>query len=133
MSGAIFDVVVVGGGVVGCAMARRFTLEGARVLLIEKTPDILAGASKGNSAILHTGFDARPGSLELACIRQGYREYLEIREELGLPLLSCGGTVVAWTERDVLQLETLERQAHANGVLEVRRIGGDELLAREPN
>ena len=60
----LFDIVVVGSGVVGCAMARRFTLEGARVLVLEKAPDILDGASKGNSAILHTGFDAEPGSLE---------------------------------------------------------------------
>ena len=107
MSGTVYDIAVVGGGVVGCAMARRFTLEGASVLLIEKAPDILAGASKGNSAILHTGFDAKPGSLELACIRQGYREYLEIREELGLPLLSSGGNLVAWTEQEALQLEFL--------------------------
>ena len=133
MSEAVFDVAVVGGVVVGCAMARRFTLEGARVLLIEKAPDILAGASKGNSAILHTGFDAKPGSLELACIRQGYREYLEIREELGLPLLSSGGNIVAWTERESSQLEFLERRAHANGITEVHQIDRNELLKREPN
>ena len=59
----IYDVIVVGGGVVGCAMVRRFTLEGARVLLLEKSPDILCGASKGNSEILHTGFDEPTGTL----------------------------------------------------------------------
>ncbi len=131
--GSVYDVAVVGGGVVGCAMARRFTLEGASVLLIEKAPDILAGASKGNSAILHTGFDAKPGSLELACILQGYREYLEIREELGLPLLSTGGNVVAWNEQEAVQLELLERRAHGNGISDVRRIDRNELLEREPN
>ncbi|MDH3743018.1 MAG: FAD-dependent oxidoreductase, partial [Hyphomicrobiales bacterium] len=56
----IFDVAVVGAGVVGCAVARRFTLQGARVAVIEKAHDILDGASKANSAILHTGFDAPP-------------------------------------------------------------------------
>ncbi len=53
-----YDIAVVGAGVVGCAVARRFVLEGARVIVLEKAPDVLDGASKGNSAILHTGFDA---------------------------------------------------------------------------
>ena len=58
------DIAVIGGGVVGCAVARRVALAGASVVLLEKASDILSGASKGNSAILHTGFDAREGSLE---------------------------------------------------------------------
>src|SRR5690606_22950456 len=58
-----FDVAIIGAGVVGCAIARRLALAGARVAVIEKALDILDGASKGNSAILHTGFDAPTGSL----------------------------------------------------------------------
>ena len=65
-AGDPFDVAVIGGGVVGCAVARRFTLDGARVVLLERGADILSGASKANSALLHTGFDAPPDSLELA-------------------------------------------------------------------
>lgn len=132
-SGVVFDVAVAGGGVVGCAMARRFTLEGARVVLLEKSVDILAGASKGNSAILHTGFDAPGDSLELACIRDGYREYLEIRGRLGLPLLETGALVVAWTEQDQIRLEGIEAQALRNGVADARRIGRAELREREPH
>ena len=59
MSQKKYDVAVVGAGVVGCAVARRLTLDGASVVIIEKSLDVLDGASKGNSAILHTGFDAR--------------------------------------------------------------------------
>ncbi len=127
-----YDIAVIGGGVVGCAVARRFTLEGARVILMEKAPDILAGASKANSAILHTGFDAPSGSLELACIRQGYREYMEVRELLGLPLLETGAVVIAWNEQEILQLDVIESQAHANGISDVRRISRNKLLEREP-
>ena len=58
------DVAIIGGGVVGCAVARRMALEGASVVLVEKGADILGGASKGNSAILHTGFDT-PEDLSL--------------------------------------------------------------------
>ena len=130
---AAHDVVIIGGGVVGCAMARRFTLEGARVALLEKAPDILDGASKANSAILHTGFDAPEGSLELACIREGYQEYLEIREPLGLVHECDGALVVAWNEEEEAALEAIRERAHANGVGDVEIIGQAELRRREPN
>ena len=131
--GSAYDVAVIGGGVVGCAMARRFTLEGAHVVLLEKAPDILDGASKANSAILHTGFDAPEGSLELACIRQGYREYLEVRETLGLVHERSGALVVAWSEAEEAALEAIRERAHANGVGDVEIIGQAELHRREPN
>ncbi len=99
-SNSVFDVAVVGGGVVGCAVARRFTLEGAHVALLEKASDILDGASKGNSAILHTGFDAPEGSLELQCLRAGYAEYHEICAPLGLALEETGAHVVAWSPEE---------------------------------
>ncbi|MBL9056703.1 MAG: FAD-dependent oxidoreductase, partial [Rhodobacteraceae bacterium] len=111
-----FDVAVIGAGVVGCALARAFTLAGARVVVLEKAADVLDGASKANSAILHTGFDAPEGSLELACIREGYALYHDIRERLGLPLVRAGAMVLAWNEDEVAGLPALMAQAMANGV-----------------
>lgn len=131
--GETFDVTVIGAGVVGCAVARRLTLEGARVLVVEKAADILDGASKGNSGILHTGFDAPPGSLEQSCIAAGYREYLEIREKLNLPLLDCGALVLAWTEEEEARLPALMEQARSNGVDDVAAVSRTEILALEPN
>ncbi len=128
----VSDVAIIGAGVVGCALARRFALEGASVTLIEAGSDILSGASKANSAILHTGFDAPPGSLELACIRQGHAEYLEIREGLNLPLLRCGALVVAWNEKEEAALETIQAQALRNGIGNVVLIGRARLRAMEP-
>ncbi|WP_397456580.1 NAD(P)/FAD-dependent oxidoreductase [Pseudomonas versuta] len=127
-----YDVVVIGGGVVGCAMVRRFTLEGARVLLLEKSPDILSGASKGNSAILHTGFDAPTASLELQCMKDGYREYLDIRSKMSLPLLETGAMVVAWNEADLHKLKGIVQQAHDNGVADVSLIDRQQVHALEP-
>ncbi len=95
-----YQVVVIGGGVVGCAVLRAFALAGARAILLERGPDILAGASKGNSALLHTGYDAPKGSLELACVREGYDAYLDIRERLNLPLVETSALMVAWTEAE---------------------------------
>src|SRR5260221_13277353 len=131
--GAPFDVAVVGGGIVGCAVARRFTLEGARVILLEKAPDILAGASKGNSGLLHTGFDAPPASLELACIRAGREEYLAIREQLKLPVLECGALLVAWTGPELPALPALLAQARAKGVDEVEPIDGAAIRRLAPH
>src|SRR5262245_5931820 len=115
----IADVAVIGAGVVGCAIARRFTLEGAKVIVLEKAADILDGASKGNSAILHSGFDAPVGSLEQSCIAAGYAEYRAIHERLGLPLIRCGALVLAWTEDEEARLPELMQQARLNGVEDI--------------
>ena len=129
----VFDVAIVGAGVVGCAVARRFVLEGARVLLLEKGTDLLSGASKANSAILHTGFDAPPGSLEVACMQRGYAEYMDIAERLNLPLLQTGAVVAAWNEDEFARLDQIEAQARENGVDDVRRMDRHDVLAREPH
>jgi glycerol-3-phosphate dehydrogenase len=129
----LFDVAVVGSGVVGCAMARRFSLEGANVLVIEKSVDMLDGASKANSAILHTGFDAPPpGSQEHGCLVEGYREYREIHARLNLPLLECGALVMAWNEAEAERLDELLQNARRNGVESARLIDAAEVRAREP-
>ena len=128
----MFDVVVVGAGVVGCAVARRFTLAGARVAVLEKAADILDGASKGNSAILHTGFDAPPGSLELECVQAGYEEYTRIFHDFGLELEMCAAHVVAWSKEELAALDAIRTKAHENGVHDVRLIPARELAKREP-
>ncbi|MGI9311376.1 MAG: NAD(P)/FAD-dependent oxidoreductase [bacterium] len=114
-------------------MARRFTLEGAKVLAIEKSPDLLDGASKGNSAILHSGFDAPPGSIEHACIMDGHAEYLRIRARLNLPLLKTGALVLAWSPDEAGQLDALLARAHANGISHAKRLSAAQIRAREPH
>jgi glycerol-3-phosphate dehydrogenase len=119
--------------VVGCAIFRRLAMGGARVVLLERGADILGGASKGNSAMLHTGFDAPPESLELACIRAGHAEYLAIHAQLNLPLLETGGLLVAWSEAERDRLPAIAAQAHQNSVTDVQLIDRAELLRRESN
>ncbi|MCA0270650.1 MAG: NAD(P)/FAD-dependent oxidoreductase [Proteobacteria bacterium] len=127
-----FDVAVIGAGVVGCALARAFTLAGARVVVLEKAVDVLDGASKANSAILHTGFDAPEGSLELACIREGYALYHEVRQRLGLPLVRAGAMVLAWNAEEVAGLPALMDQAVANGMTDIHPLTGTEARTLEP-
>lgn len=130
--GVQYDVAIIGAGVVGCAMARRFTLDGAKVVVLEKAAEVLDGASKANSAILHTGFDAPSGSVEQACVAAGYAEYLEICEGLGLPVLKTGAMVLAWDDAQLARLPALVEKAHLNGVLDVEMRSREALLQDEP-
>ena len=127
-----FDVAIIGAGIVGCALARRFALEGARVAVIDKASDILDGASKGNSAILHTGFDAPVGSLEQTCVAAGYAEYLEVHGRLGLPLIKAGALVIAWNEEEQALLPSLMEQASQNGVADVEPLDEAAMRRAEP-
>ena len=129
----IYDVAIIGAGTVGCAIFRRLCLGGARTILLEKGADILCGASKGNSAMLHTGYDGMPDSLELACVRAGYAEYMEIHRHLNLPLLETGGLLVAWNEAEAARLPAILAEAQRNGLTDVYDIDAAELRRREPH
>ncbi|MFT5707211.1 MAG: glycerol-3-phosphate dehydrogenase [Oceanospirillaceae bacterium] len=133
LSNEHYDVIVIGAGVVGCAMTRRFALQGAKVLLVEKSADILEGASKGNSAILHTGFDEVANSIEHQCVTTGYQEFLEIREQLNLPLLRTGAMVVAWNNEQAATLDGLMQKSINNGVTDIERLSTKQIAAKEPN
>ncbi len=130
--GKRFDIAIIGGGVVGLAVLRRFSMAGLSCVLFEKGADVLTGASKGNSALLHTGFDAPPKSIELSCMQAGYAEYLTIRQKLNLPLLETAALVTAWTDDEVAALPAIVVKAHANGVADVRQISQTELRVKEP-
>jgi glycerol-3-phosphate dehydrogenase len=125
-------IVIIGGGVVGCAIFRKLALAGLKPLLLEAGRDILSGASKGNSAILHTGFDAPANSLELACMQTGYREYRTIHHRLNLPLMETGALVVAWNEEQQARLPGIVAHARANNVGDVALVSVAELRRREP-
>ncbi|AOF92956.1 NAD(P)/FAD-dependent oxidoreductase [Sinorhizobium sp. RAC02] len=127
-----FDVAIIGAGIVGCAVARRFALAGAKVALIEKGSDILSGASKANSAILHTGFDAPNGSLELALVQAGRQEYLDIHQDMNLPLVETSALVCAWTADEALKLEGIAEQGRQNGVDRLRLLTSAEARTVEP-
>ena len=128
----IFDVLVVGAGVVGCAVTRRLALENRKVILVEKSGDILDGASKGNSAILHTGFDAPISSVEQACIADGYQEFRDIHSKFNLPLLETGAIVLAWDDEQASSIDAIMSKAHANGVSDVVEIDVDAARSRVP-
>ncbi len=132
MANVTLDVAVIGAGVVGIATARRLALSGARVLVLEKGADILSGASKANSAILHTGFDAPEGSLELACMQDGYGAFQALKGQMNLTQLDTGAMVTAWTEEQEAALPSILAAAHRNGVADCRMLTAGQIAAREP-
>ena len=129
----IHDVCIVGAGVVGCALALHLTLEGRRVVVLERGADLLSGASRANSAILHTGFDAPEGTLEAELVARGHAAYLGLAERYGLSVLRTGALVVAWSEEQLARLGDLEAQARANGVGDVTRLDAAEVARLEPH
>ncbi|MFI8962827.1 FAD-dependent oxidoreductase [Streptomyces sp. NPDC053493] len=128
-----YDVTVVGAGVVGCAVARELARHSLRVALVEARSDIGEGSSKANTAILHTGFDAVPGSLEARLVREGGRLLAAYAEETGIPVEPVGALLVAWDEEQLAALPRLADKAVRNGHHGTRPLSPAELYTREPH
>ncbi|MGW7431776.1 FAD-dependent oxidoreductase [Streptomyces sp. NPDC054861] len=131
--GAEYDVAVVGAGVVGCALARELARHSLRVALVEASGDVGDGTSKANTAILHTGFDAVPGSLEARLVRDGRRRLLAYADAAGIPVEPVGALLVAWDAEQRAALPRLADKAARNGHRTTRVIGPAELAVREPH
>jgi len=128
-----FDVAIIGAGVVGCAIARSFAIRGWSTLVVEKAADILEGASKGNSALLHNGFDEPPDSLERQVVQAGHHLYRRIHHRMNLPLVETGALVVAWSPEEMASLDAIRDLALRNGIAGATIVGAGELVEREPH
>lgn len=128
----IKDVTVIGGGVVGTAILRKLSLYNLSVALVEKQPDVCEGASKANSGIIHTGFDAPPNSLEAKCLQRSRDLWSDYTEQLKIPYIPCGAIMIATNEEEK---EIIEKKyipnAEANGV-HVEWLDKDEVLEMNP-
>jgi glycerol-3-phosphate dehydrogenase len=128
-----FDVAIAGAGAVGCAVARDLSLRGARCVLIEAAADVGAGTSKANTAILHTGYDAKPGTVEAGLVARGYELLSEYAAQVGIPTARLGALMVAWNAEQRDGLAGAEATARENRYADCRRVDVEELYAREPN
>ena len=127
------DVLIAGGGVVGCAIARELSLFDLRVTLLEAGPDVGAGTSKANTALLHTGFDAKPGTLEAELVVRGYELLGRYAERVGIPVERTGALLVAWSKEQLGSLDGIVEASHANGYEPIRELSAEELYRREPH
>ncbi|GII96442.1 NAD(P)/FAD-dependent oxidoreductase [Sinosporangium siamense] len=128
-----FDVAVVGAGVIGSALAREFALRGASVALLDARGDVGDVTSKANTAILHTGFDAKPGTLESRLVARGHHLLSRYAARAGIPVEETGALLVAWNDDELAALPGLAENAEANGYTRTRLLGAAELRRREPH
>ena len=127
------DVVVIGAGVVGAAIARDLCRFDVRCTLLEAGPDVGAGTSKANTALLHTGFDAKPGTLEARLVRRGHELLSDYAPRAGIPLERTGALLVAWNEEQRQAFPAIVERAHTNEYAAIREVHIDELYRREPH
>src|SRR3954454_18696563 len=131
--GEFFDVVVIGAGIVGSAIARKLSGYRLSVALLEARDDVGEGTSKANTAILHTGFDAKPGTLESRMVREGYRLLGDYAKVTGIPVERTGAILVAWDEEQLAALPGLQDKANQNGYHHTEVIGADQVYAALPH
>ncbi len=126
------DVLVIGGGVVGCSIMRELARYDASVALLERNPDICEGTSKSNSAIVHTGFDAPPGSLEARLLAEARELWPHVIDSLHIPYLQTGALMVAISDEEFNTIESdIIPKAERNGVT-LQRLSRDEILENAP-
>lgn len=127
------DVVVIGAGAVGCAVARELSRYELNVVVVDKNEDVGGDASKSNSAIIHTGYDAAPGTLESQLVVAANPMYDKLSEELEVPFARVGAILPAVTDEQFAQLEAIREKAFRNRVYDVEFKTAEELLEMEPN
>lgn len=130
----MYDVIIIGGGVVGCAVARYMSRFQSKTLLLEKTNDICNGQSKANTAIIHGGYDCKPGTLKAKFNVEGNGMFQQLHEELDFPIKWNTSLIVSFNLDDHPAVEKLLEQGKKNNCRgELRIIDEEELRRREPN
>lgn len=128
-----YDAVIIGGGVTGCAIARELSRYKLHTCVVEREEDVCSGTSKANSAIVHAGHDAAPGSLKARFNVEGNRMMGELAKELDFSFKRNGSLILCFAEEDMPALKDLYEKGVKNGVTDLSIITGDEVRAMEPN
>jgi len=126
------DVLIIGAGAVGCAIARELGKYDVRVLVAEKNEDVGGDASKSNSAIIHTGYDAKPGTLESELVVAANPMYDRLAGDLDVPFRRVGALLPAITPEQFEKLPALKEKAFQNRVYDVEYLSREQMLSLEP-
>ena len=129
----MYDVIIIGAGVTGCAVARYLSRYQGSALVLERAEDVCCSTSKANSAIIHAGFDAAHGSLMAKMNVQGSRMLPELAKELDFPFRTNGSLVVCMSEEDMHRLLALYENGVKNGVEGLEIVDAQRLHELEPN
>ncbi|MDR2933395.1 MAG: NAD(P)/FAD-dependent oxidoreductase [Oscillospiraceae bacterium] len=128
-----FDVLIIGAGVTGCAIARELSRHDIKTAVIDKNDDVSMGTSKANSAIVHAGYDAKPGTMKARMNMLGNPMFDALSRELDFPFKRNGSLVLCFDDPSRSELEKLKTRGEGNGVPGLEIIDRKELLAMEPH
>ena len=123
----VYDVLIIGGGVVGSAIAREMARNKLSIGVLEKNLDVCYETSGRNSGVVHGGFAYDPGTLKAACCVEGNIGFDQLAEELDIPFSRCGKVLVGNTEEDMATLKRTIEQGRVNGARDLRLIDKEEL------
>jgi len=129
----MYDVIIVGCGVVGAAAAFELSRYNLSLLVLEKENDVSCGTSKANSGILHAGYDCRPGSFMAKLNIEGAKLAGELCKKLDVPYRQCGSLVLAFSKEDEATLQELYERGRANGVTGLELWDGAQTRNQEPS
>lgn len=129
----MYDVIIIGGGVSGAASARELSRYKVRACVLEKEEDVCCGTSKANSAIVHAGYDAAPGSLKAKLNVRGNEMMEQLSENLDFPFQKTGSLVICLSGEEMPGLQELYDKGVANGVKGLKILDREEVLGMEPN
>ncbi len=129
----MYDCIVIGAGVVGCAVARELAMHTPSVCVLESRNDVSEGTSKANSGIVHAGYDSLPGTKKAYYNVIGNLRFDELQKELDIDFQRIGSLVLCFLNEQRPQLEELRRRGEQNGVPGLRIVERDELMRLEPN
>ena len=129
----IYDVIIVGAGVIGAMAARELSKYQLKVCLLEKENDVACGASKANSGIIHGGYDPEPGTLKAKMNTEGIELLYEAAKELHVPHKNNGSLVLAFSEKEDETVRALYERSLINGIAGLSVISGDRARELEPN
>jgi len=127
------DILIIGAGAVGCAIARELTKYCVKVLVVDKNEDVGGLASRANSAIIHTGFDAPPDTLESELVATANPMYEKLCMDMEIPFAKIGAILPAFTDEQFKMLPAIKKKAFNNRVYDVEYLTAEQLLAMEPN
>ena len=128
----MYDVAIIGAGVIGAAIARELSRYDISIVILEKENDVSAGTSKANTGIIHAGYDPEENTLMAELNAKGNKMFDAICDELSVPFKRNGSLVVAFDDEQMIHINALMQRGISNGISDLRIISRDELSEKEP-